>query len=39
MESNRPQIGQDIEDKKEIKPETEEALKAAITEFKQSMPY
>jgi F-type H+-transporting ATPase subunit alpha len=39
MESNHPQIGQDIEEKGEIVPETEEALKKAIGEFKQSMPY
>ncbi|MGD0765583.1 MAG: F0F1 ATP synthase subunit alpha [Dehalococcoidia bacterium] len=39
MESSHPQIGQNIEEQKEIKPETEEALKAAIAEFKQSMPY
>jgi F-type H+-transporting ATPase subunit alpha len=39
MESNRPQIGQEIEDKQEITPEMEEALKAAIGEFKQSMPH
>jgi F-type H+-transporting ATPase subunit alpha len=39
MESNHPQIGQDIEEKREIVPETAEALKKAISEFKQSMPY
>jgi F-type H+/Na+-transporting ATPase subunit alpha len=39
MESNHPQIGQEIEEKGEIVPETEEALKKAIGEFKQSMPY
>jgi F-type H+-transporting ATPase subunit alpha len=39
MEINHPQIGQDIEDKGEIVSETEEALKKAISEFKQSMPY
>jgi F-type H+-transporting ATPase subunit alpha len=39
MESNNPQIGQEIEEKGEIVPETEEALKKAIGEFKQSMPY
>jgi F-type H+-transporting ATPase subunit alpha len=39
MESNHPQIGQDIEGKGEIVSETEEALKKAIGEFKQSMPY
>jgi F-type H+-transporting ATPase subunit alpha len=39
MESSHPQIGQEIEEKGEIVPETEEALKKAIGEFKQSMPY
>jgi F-type H+-transporting ATPase subunit alpha len=39
MESNHPQIGQHIEEKGEIVSETEEALKKAIGEFKQSMPY
>jgi len=39
MESNHPPIGQDIEEKGEIVSETEEALKKAIGEFKQSMPY
>ncbi|MCJ7831199.1 MAG: F0F1 ATP synthase subunit alpha, partial [Dehalococcoidia bacterium] len=39
MESNHPKIGQEIEEKGEIVPETEEALKKAIGEFKQSMPY
>ncbi len=39
MESTRPQIGQEIEDKQEITEETEEALKAAIGEFKQSTPF
>ncbi len=39
MESSHPKIGQDIEEKGEIVSETEEALKKAIGEFKQSMPY
>lgn len=37
METNHPEIGQRIATEKEIKPETEEALKAAILEFKQSV--
>ena len=39
MESSHTQIGKDIEEKREIVPETAEALKKAIGEFKQSMPY
>ena len=35
MEANHPEIGKAIAQKKEISPETEEALKAAILEFKQ----
>ena len=35
MEANHPEIGKAIAQKKEISPETEEALKAAIGEFKQ----
>jgi F-type H+-transporting ATPase subunit alpha len=37
MEANHPEIGQSIASKKEITPETEEKLKAAIVEFKQGM--
>jgi len=37
METNHPEIGQRIATEKEIKPETEEDLKAAILEFKQSV--
>jgi len=37
MESNHPELGKGIATEKEISPETEEALKAAIEEFKQSM--
>jgi len=36
MESSHPEIGQQIMADKEIKPETEEKLKSAISEFKQS---
>jgi F-type H+-transporting ATPase subunit alpha len=36
MESNHPEIGQQITADKEIKPETEEKLKTAISEYKQS---
>ncbi|MBE3111728.1 MAG: F0F1 ATP synthase subunit alpha [Acidobacteria bacterium] len=39
MASSHPDLGEAIEDKKEITPEIEEGLKAAINEFKQSMPY
>lgn len=35
MESNKPEMLKRIEMDKEIKPETEQALKAAISEFKQ----
>jgi len=34
METNHPELEQKINEEKEIKPETEEALKAAILEFK-----
>lgn len=37
METNHPEIGRRIATEKETKPETEEALKAAILEFKQSV--
>jgi F0F1-type ATP synthase alpha subunit len=36
METSRPHIGHTIAKDKELKPETEEALKAAILEFKRS---
>jgi len=39
MASSHPDLGEAIEEKKEITPEIEEGLKAAINEFKQSMPY
>ena len=39
MESNHPEIGRDIEEQKQITPETEEKLKAAIHEFKETVPY
>jgi F-type H+-transporting ATPase subunit alpha len=39
METNHPELEQKINEDKEIKPETEEALKAAIQEFKQSTVY
>jgi F-type H+-transporting ATPase subunit alpha len=39
MASNHPETGRNIDEKLEIVPETEEALKAAIREFKQSVPY
>jgi F-type H+-transporting ATPase subunit alpha len=39
MEANHPEIGKKIAKQKEITPETEEKLKAAILEFKQTMTY
>jgi F-type H+-transporting ATPase subunit alpha len=36
MASSHPEIGQEIEKNKEIKPETEEKLKSAIAEFKKT---
>jgi F-type H+-transporting ATPase subunit alpha len=39
MEANHPEIGKSIASKKEITPETEEKLKAAIKEFKQGMTF
>jgi len=39
METNHPELEQKINDDKEIKPETEEALKAAILEFKGGSTY
>jgi F-type H+-transporting ATPase subunit alpha len=39
METNHPEIGKDIAATKDLSPETEEALKAAIAEFKQSGAY
>ena len=37
MEANHPEIGESIVSQKEISPETEEALKTAIREFKQGL--
>ena len=37
MAANHPEIGESIAREKQIKPETEEALKKAIAEFKQGM--
>lgn len=39
MDTNHPEIGQNIATDKELKPETEEALKGAILEFKSSATY
>jgi len=39
MEANHPEIGKKIASEKEITPETEEKLKAAIIEFKKGMTY
>jgi F-type H+-transporting ATPase subunit alpha len=38
MDSNRPEIGREINEKMEISPELEERLRAAIREFKQTVP-
>jgi F-type H+-transporting ATPase subunit alpha len=38
MEATHPDIGKDIEEHKQITPETEDKLKAAIAEFKKSAP-
>ncbi len=37
MEANHPEIGKSIASKKEITPEIEEKLKAAIPEFKKGV--
>jgi F-type H+-transporting ATPase subunit alpha len=39
MRTNHPEIGQSITESEDISPETEEALKTAIGEFKQAVPY
>src|SRR6266545_1363270 len=39
MESNHPDVLKSIEDKKTIEPDTEEKLKAAIAQFKESVHY
>jgi F-type H+-transporting ATPase subunit alpha len=39
METNHPEIGKDIAKAKDVRPETEEALKGAILAFKQSGAY
>jgi F-type H+-transporting ATPase subunit alpha len=39
MEANHPEIGKKIAKQKEITPETEEKLKAAVSEFKQGMAF
>jgi len=39
MEANHPKIGKNIAKEKEITAQTEEALKKAVTEFKQGMTY
>jgi len=39
METNHPEINQRISTDKEIKPETDEALKSAISEFKKGAAY
>jgi F-type H+-transporting ATPase subunit alpha len=37
MQTNHPELEQKINDDKEIKPETEEALKSAIKDFKEHL--
>ena len=37
LETSKPEILKSIENDKEIKPETEQILKTALAEFKQSM--
>jgi len=39
MDSNHPEIVKAIEEEKDISADTEEKLKAAISEFKQSAAY
>ncbi|HEU4760395.1 MAG TPA: F0F1 ATP synthase subunit alpha [Dehalococcoidia bacterium] len=39
LEGNHPDVLKDIEEKKQIAPETEEKLKAAIQQFKETVPY
>jgi F-type H+-transporting ATPase subunit alpha len=39
MQSNQPDLLKSIEEQKQITPEIEEKLKAAITTFKESVPY
>ena len=39
METSHPEIGQRIDTEKQISDETEDALKQAINEFKQQVPY
>src|SRR5574341_2112952 len=39
MDSNHPEILKSIEEAKTIEPDTEEKLKAAIAQFKESVPY
>jgi F-type H+-transporting ATPase subunit alpha len=39
MQGNHPDVLKDINEKKEITPETEEKLKTAIGQFKESVPY
>jgi len=39
MESNHPEVLKSIEEKKTIEPDTEENLKAAIAQFKESVPH
>jgi F-type H+-transporting ATPase subunit alpha len=39
MESNHPEVLKSIDEKKTIEPDTEEKLKAAIGQFKESVPY
>ncbi len=39
MESNQPEVLKDIEEKKVVDPDNEKKLKAAVEQFKQTVPY
>ncbi len=39
MQANHPDLLKEIDEKKELTPEIEEKLKAAIKQFKESAPY
>ena len=39
MESNHPDVAKEIEEQKQVTPEIEDKLKAALQEFKESVPY
>ena len=39
MESNHPDLGREIDEQKQLTPEIEDKLKAAIGQFKETVPY